>query len=104
MPEDYKLDPRTADVHYEWEDFGQGTVGRVYYWFDPEGRAKAVDDDEFRARHPEYDDRTWQRLFYEAFDRGQTAFETSVKARCSDPGMDRVLSLGRLFGPRPPRE
>ena len=102
-----ELDPRTASVMFSYEPIGDYPDGewctrRVYYWYDPEGRAASVEADEFRRRHPDVDDREWDRLFYEAFDRGETEFERQLFECC--PCAAEMPSLGRLFGPRPPRD
>jgi hypothetical protein len=103
------LDPRTAYVTFYWGEIVPGTecVGRIYYWYDREGRVPAINDWDFRPQHPEISDREWKRLFYEAFDRGETEFETGmvasgVLAGLSAEARDSALSLGRIFGPRPP--
>ena len=68
-----RLDPQTANVGFDYRDLtGGGCVGRVYYWYDPSGELPSVDDWDLRPQHPEIDDRTWQQLFYDAFDRGET--------------------------------
>ena len=104
--------PTTAHVFFRYDTFGdyphgEYNIGRVYYWFDPQGDTQAVDDHEFRERHPEISDTEWKRLFYEAFDRGETAFVNNALAE--DPTLldseegRLVWGLGRMFGPRPPR-
>jgi hypothetical protein len=106
------LNPATAHVAYRYEPFGdyphgEYSTGRVYYWFDPETDAPAVEDFEFRNRHPEISDTEWERLFYEAFDREETALRNDAVAR--DPTLldseegRLVWRIGRMFGPRPPR-
>jgi hypothetical protein len=96
-----QLDPRKAWVGFSYEEVipGYGCVGRTYYWYDPARRLPSVDDHEFRAEHPEIDDREWQRLFYEAFDRGETEFEQHFIAEHGEP----PIPVGRWFGPRLPR-
>jgi hypothetical protein len=69
-----RLDPRRANVGFSWEDLGGGCVGRVYYWYDPDGNRPALNDHEFRGQHAELNDEQWPRLFYEAFDRAETEF------------------------------
>jgi hypothetical protein len=98
--EEPKLDPRTSNVAFNYEPFGDYpdgdyNIGRVYYWYDPNGSLPAVYDDELRSAYPELSDREWQQLFYEAFDRAQTEFEAELAAK----GM--IDAVGRLFGPRP---
>src|SRR5262245_7361616 len=95
------LDPRTANVGFQYVEVfpGSGCIGRSYYWYDPAGRLPAIDAHEFREMHPEIDDDGWQRLFYEAFDRGETGFEERCVAEGHSP-----LAIGRLFGPRPPQQ
>jgi hypothetical protein len=102
--------PYTAYVHYTFEEDvpGSGCIGRAYYWFDPKGEFEAVGDYEFRQLHPEISDRDWQQLFYEAFERGETAFlsalvEDNPDFYKSETGR-LALAVGRLFGPRPPRD
>ena len=102
---DSELDPRTANATFCWDDLGDGCVGRVYYWYDPTGHPPAIDDWDFHPMHPEISDREWERLFYEAFELGENRF--SAAYRSSDAPSDTlalVSRLGRLFGPRPPRE
>lgn len=110
------LDPRTANVGFQFENLAGDPdyvcVGRVYYWHDPEGNLPPVADCDFRAQFPEIDDRDWEQLFYEAFDRAETVFLaeslkrkglTEDEAR-QDKSRWQILMLGRTFGPRPPRE
>jgi hypothetical protein len=99
-----QLDPRTAYVGFRWGEIvpGDPCIGRIYYWYDPKRRLPAVDDWDFRRQHPEIADREWQQLFYEAFDRGETEFEHEFAAGTNTPLAKAALSLGRMFGPRPP--
>lgn len=101
------IDLRTAHVGFVYADLGGGCFGRRYYWSMPGGET-LIWDDELRAEHPELDDREWQRLFADAFDRGETAFvERLVSARPelveSETGR-QIVALGRVLGPRPPRD
>ncbi len=107
-----RLDPSTAYVTFTYEDLTGGEeewgpcVGRVYYWYAPGSGEPAVTDHALRSQHPEITDDQWDRLSYEAFDRGETAFEENYPATlCHSPSdvQRDVLSIGRLFGPRPPR-
>jgi hypothetical protein len=96
-----KLDPRTSNVSFSYEPIGNYpdgdyNIGRVYYWYDPNGSLPATDDEELRSQYPDLSEREWQQLFYEAFDRGQSEFEAKLAAKgIFDP-------VGRIFGPRPP--
>jgi hypothetical protein len=70
-----KLDPTTAGVFSDWVWIGNypegdWNVGRGYFWYDPTPREPAINDDDFRRQHPEYDDREWNRLLREALKRG----------------------------------
>lgn len=47
--------------------------GRLYFWRDANSNA-AVWDWDLREQHPGVSDDEWQKLFCEAFDRGETAF------------------------------
>jgi hypothetical protein len=49
----FSLDPTQASVAFGYEDLGGGCHGRVYYWYDPQGRLGAIVDQEFRTWHPE---------------------------------------------------
>jgi hypothetical protein len=99
--EEPTLDPKTSNVSFSYEPFGdypdgEYNVGRVYYWYDPNGNLPTAYDEELRSEYPELSDREWQQLFYEAFDRDQSEFEAKLAAEgVTDP-------VGRLFGPRPP--
>jgi hypothetical protein len=104
--ENQRLNPHTANVHYGYDCLvGDGScVGRVYFWYDPAGLLPAIEDSDFRPQHPEITDSEWDRLFYEAFDRGQTEFEMEVFATLPESELVRsVIDLGRRFGPRKPR-
>jgi hypothetical protein len=98
-----QLDPHTANVGFRYGAIvlGHPCFGRIYYWYDPERRLPAVDDWDFRSQHPEISDLEWGRLFYEAFDRGETEFECGF-GTAADTLVKGPLSLGRMFGPRPP--
>jgi hypothetical protein len=99
------LDPRTAFVAFVHGDLGDQPgecVGRIYYWYDPERRVPAVDDQDFRAQHPEIDDESWDILFYEAFNRGERAFTSHLVREHPELVDSPALSLGRLFGPTKP--
>jgi hypothetical protein len=111
MAREGELDPRTANVSFVWgvvvgDPDGEHNIGRIYYWYDPQGRLPAVDDSDFRVQHPEIGDTAWARLFYEAFDRGQTKFERKVLLKV--PAMLEAVAgrsafgIGRLFGPKAP--
>jgi hypothetical protein len=111
MAREGELNPRTASVGFfygadgDYPD-GEYNVGRIYYWYDPEGRLPTVDASDFRAQHPEIDDTTWARLFYEAFDRGEIAFERRLlsgsPAMFENAAGQSAFGIGRLFGPKPP--
>jgi hypothetical protein len=103
-----QLDPHTANVGFVYGDLGGGCFGRVYYWYDPYGDLVAVDDHDLRPQHPEIADDDWARLFYEAFDRGETEFVADLGATLPDAIGDleaagQASAIGRMFGPRPPR-
>jgi hypothetical protein len=108
QPPKSELDPRYANVGFRYDEIvpGYGCVGRVYYWYDPNLKLPAIDEHELRSQHPEIGDREWDRLFYEAFDRGEKEFvERALVADSeldSSPTGRQVLALGRLFGPRRP--
>jgi hypothetical protein len=105
------IDPRTGQLIYTYEHFGGGgmeCIGRRYYWT-PSGRASEpwVLDEDLRALYPEIDDEEWALLHYEAFDRGESAFQeelmrTAPELFASAEGR-QIAALGRIFGPRPPR-
>jgi len=108
QPPKSDLDPRSANVNFHYGEIvpGDGVYGRVYYWYDPDGRVPAIDEYEFRSQHPEISDREWERLFYDAFQRGEGEFEEMMFG--PQPELDdsakiqSASTLGRLFGPRPP--
>lgn len=103
------IDPRTAHVGFVYGDLSGGAemcFGRLYFWRDANSNA-AVWDWDLREQHPGVSDDEWQKLFCEAFDRGETAFvakriKENPKLLESEEGR-LGLALGRLFGPRPPR-
>ena len=68
------LDPRTANVDFAWDDLGDGCIGRVYYWYDPNRELPAIEDWDFRAMHPKISDPEWRRLFSEAAERNDEDF------------------------------
>jgi hypothetical protein len=68
-----RLVPCTANVSFCWDDDHDG-VGRVYYWYDPDGVRPALDDFEMRAQYPEIGDDEWGQLFGRAFRRGEIDF------------------------------
>jgi hypothetical protein len=79
-----QLDPRTgyADWCYGLIDPPEnGLVGRTWYWFDPERRLPAVDDDDLRALYPEIDGPTWRRLLDDAIGRAFRAEVTRTSSR-----------------------
>src|SRR5262249_25721940 len=103
MAKQSSLNPHTAYVGFTYEAFGKYpdgdySIGRTYYWYDPEGVKPAVDDYDFRQQHPEIDDREWQRLFYEAFDRGEREFEReflqSLGGHSTTLESDHALNIG----------
>ena len=111
MSESSSLDPYTAYVGFEFVpagDYPDGDycVGRNYYWYDPERKVPKIDDYDFRRQHLEIDDREWQRLVYEAFDRGERDFERGfgqlLGGHATTGEGQAALSLGRVFGPLPP--
>jgi hypothetical protein len=79
MTNESSLDPRSANVGFCWGvigDYpnGEYNIGRVYYWYDPDGASPTVEDWDLRQRHREISDADWKRLFTEAFDRGERRF------------------------------
>ncbi len=103
------LDLRSANVSFTYEPFGdypdgEYYVGRDYYWYDPTGRLPSMNESVFRSQHPEIDDREWEELFYQAFDRGETAHVAKMTRQnpelYSTPQGRELLAMGRLYGPR----
>jgi hypothetical protein len=93
------LDPRTAHANWEYgvigDPEGDYCIGRVTYWFDPNGDGPVVYGDDMWAAWPTLHDQ-WQEL------------KTAAYARCQAAGQARgdppfVLpygpSFGGLFGP-----
>jgi hypothetical protein len=70
-----QLDPRTAYVGIHPEYDLSGCLESVMeYWYDPVGRLPSIGDRAFAHQHPEITDEEWDRLFIEAFHRGEAAF------------------------------
>jgi hypothetical protein len=68
------LHPRTANVSFAYEDFGDGCIGRVYYWYDPHRSPPGYRRPRFSIPASELSDTEWKRLFDEALERGETEF------------------------------
>jgi hypothetical protein len=110
----FELDPHTASVGFLFEQFGvvsdgddrETIMGRVYYWYEPEGTGPVVEDADLCAQHLEIPPEPWRQLFCAAFDRGQRAFLLTVKREYpamfrSEKGLRHVF-VGYQFGPCPP--
>jgi hypothetical protein len=106
------IDLTTAHVEFSYEpigDYPDGdyNIGRRYYWFNPGDPESFAWDHDLRDEHPDVGDHEWQRLFYEAFVRGQKAYRDELlreQPDLADTEIGRgILMVGELFGPRPPR-
>jgi hypothetical protein len=108
---DYNIDLVRAHVSFSYEPLGgqeNDCIGRVYYWHNPSGEREWIRDWDLRKHHPWIDDELWDELFYDAFDRGEAAFEAELfqtvpPAAATSTEFAQANALGRLFGPRPPR-
>ena len=64
-------------------------------------------DHDLREQHSEIPNDEWQRLFFDAFERGEKELIDSMLAdnlqwHLESELLQSTLALGRMFGPRPP--
>jgi hypothetical protein len=82
-----KPDPRRANVDFRYGEIvpGCGCIGRIYYWYEPDGVLAAVDDWDLKKQYPEIAEEEWDRLFREGFARGQAMNPTPHPWSLFDP-------------------
>jgi hypothetical protein len=99
MTEIDALDPCSANVSFEYLNYGSDEESRRYYWYDPAGGGGSAWDDELRDQYPAIPQGTWDGLFAAAFRRGELEFLKQFSREQRQGHGELLLLLGYHFGP-----